>query len=113
MAYAILILILTQLLFSAGDLMGRQYMSTHGFHLATFLSAWFILYLAIRIIATIGQLYVFSSLELGKTITLFAVTGLLLANLLGFLVLKEVLSPATYVGVVFAILAFVIIAFAK
>lgn len=93
--------------------MGRHYMSTQGFHLGTFLAPWFILYLAIRIIASIGQLYIFANLELGKTITLFAVTGLLLANLLGFLVLKEVLSPVTYIGVVLAILAFVVIAFAK
>ena len=113
MNYPILILVLSQLLFSAGDLIGRQYMSVHGFHLSTFLSAWFILYLAIRILASIGQLYIFASLELGKTITLFAVVGLLLANLLGFFVLKEVLSPTTYIGIVLAILAFVIIALAK
>ena len=113
MPYIILILILIQLIFSAGDLMGRHYMSTQGFHLSSFVSSWFVLFLTLRIIAIIGQLYIFANLELGKTITLFTITGLLLANLLGFLVLKEVLSPITYIGIVLAILAFVIISFAK
>jgi hypothetical protein len=40
-----------------------------------------------------GQLYVFTAIDLGKTMALFGAFSIILANSLGFLVLKEVLSP--------------------
>jgi len=78
--------------------------------LTTFLSGWFLAYFSIRMIAMFGQLYVFTSIELGKTMALFGAISILLANLLGFLVLKEVLSPGAYVGVTLAIIAFLVLA---
>ena len=44
-----------------------------------------------------GQLYVFSVIELGKTMALFGATSIVLANVLGFLVLKETLSLEAYI----------------
>lgn len=105
-----IIIIVTQLLFTVSDLLARNYMPKQGFVLATFLSGWFLIYFSIRMVAMFGQLYVFSSIELGKTMALFGATSIVLANLLGFLVLKEVLSPGAYLGVMLAILAFLIIA---
>src|SRR3990167_7292417 len=102
----IIIIIIAQLLFTTSDLLGRHFMAASGFTLRSFLSFWFLGYFLIRNIAMFGQLYVFSKIELGHTMALFGATSIVLANVLGFLFLKEVLSPVTYVGVALAIVAF-------
>lgn len=107
---ALVIIVLAQLLFSTSDLIGRYLMSTTGFTAASFLSGWFLTYFVIRNVAMMGQLYAFSQLELGATMALFGAVSLVLANALGFLVLKETLSPIAYVGVVLAVLAFLVLA---
>ena len=106
----LVIIILAQLLFTTSDLLGRHFMAASGFTARSFLSFWFLGYFLIRTVAMFGQLYVFSKIELGQTMALFAATSIVLANFLGFLFLKEVLAPLTYVGVVFAIVAFLILA---
>jgi hypothetical protein len=60
-----------------------------------------------------GQLYIFTTTELGKTMALFGAVSIILSNLLGFLVLKEVLPVGVYVGVSFAVVAFLILAVSK
>ncbi|GBE20139.1 MAG TPA: hypothetical protein ENG87_05555 [Candidatus Pacearchaeota archaeon] len=110
MNWVMIILVGAQLLFTTSDLLARTYMPKHGFALATFLSAWFFAYFLIRIIAMFGQLYVFTTIELGKTMALFGAVSIILANVLGLLVLKEVLSPWAYVGVSLAVIAFLILA---
>ncbi len=84
-----------------------------GFKLSTFLSLWFLGYQAVRFVATIGQLYVFTQFELGKTMTLFAVAGLVMANIAGYLLLGEVLTLKAYIAIALAITAFIILALAK
>lgn len=111
MNWPIVVIIITQLLFTTSDLLARTYMPKQGFSVATFLSGWFFAYFSLRIVAMFGQLYVFTVIELGKTMALFGATSILLANLLGFLVLKEVLSSWAYIGVSLAILAFIVLAF--
>jgi multidrug transporter EmrE-like cation transporter len=111
MSMAVLILIASQLLYTTGDLMGRVYMARYGFCAAAFLSWWFAIYFILRTIAMFGQLYVFTTMPLGKTMALFGAVSILLSNALGLLLLREVLSPTTYVGVTIAIVAFVILAF--
>jgi len=108
----IIILILAQLLFTASDLLGRKYMLLYGFHLTTFFSAWFAAYFVLRMVAMFAQLYIFSKFELGATMAMFGAVSIILANLLGFLLLKEVLTINQYMGVVLAVIAFLIIAFA-
>jgi multidrug transporter EmrE-like cation transporter len=85
-------------------------MTTTGFTPQSFFSGWFLLYFFIRNIAMFGQLYVFSKIELGHTMALFGVVSIVVANGLGLLFLKEVLTPQAYVGVLLAILAFVVLA---
>jgi multidrug transporter EmrE-like cation transporter len=111
MSMAVLILVASQLLYTTGDLMGRVYMARYGFCAAAFLSWWFAVYFILRTIAMFGQLYVFTTMPLGKTMALFGAVSILLSNALGLLLLREVLSPTTYVGVTIAIVAFVILAF--
>lgn len=100
----------TQVLFTASDLIGRTAMKKHGFTAASFLTGWFLAYTVIRQIAVFGQLYIFSSIELGRSMALFGAASILLSNLLGFLLLKETLTLPAYVGVTFAILAFLSLA---
>ncbi len=110
MNWPLTVLVGAQLLFTTSDLLARYYMPKQGFSLPTFLSAWFVAYFLIRIVAMFGQLYVFTSIELGKSMALFGAVSIVLANVLGFLVLKEVLSPTAYIGVVIAVIAFLVLA---
>ena len=109
----LLVLLGSQLLFSCGDLLGRHYMQKLGFHFSTFISLWFVFYVLFRSAATLGQLYVFTNFQLGKTMALFSAVNLVLANLLGYLLLGEVLPPLAYVGIMMAIAAFFVVAYAK
>ncbi len=108
---ALTVLIGTQILFSASDFMGRYYMHRLGFHWAAFISGWFLWYTIIRQAATFGLLYVFACIPLGKTMALLGAVSILISNALGLLFLKEVLSPAAYVGVSLAVIAILIMAF--
>lgn len=112
MNWQMAIIIGTQVLFTTSDLLARMYMPKQGFVMATFFSVWFLIYFLIRMIAMFGQLYIFTEIELGKTMALFGAVSIMLANILGFLVLKEVLSPGAYIGISFAIIAFIILALA-
>ncbi len=101
------IVIASQALFTVGDLLARKHLR-QGFTVTNFLSAWFIAYLLLRTVATFGQLYVLSAVDLGKTIALYSAAAIIIANVLGWLVLQEVLPPITYVGVGLAVLALVV-----
>ena len=109
----IAVVITSQILFLISDLLGRHYMPMLGFRTSTFISWWFLGYQAIRFVATLGQLYIFTHLELGKTMTLFATASLVMANLAGYLLLGELLDIRVYIGVLLAITAFIVVAFAK
>jgi len=111
MNWPIIVIIGTQLLFTTSDLLARGNMPKQGFVFSTFLSGWFLVYFILRLIAMFGQLYVFTAINLGRTMGLFGAVSLVLSNLLGFLVLKEVLTPGQYVGIVFAITSFLILSF--
>lgn len=88
-------------------------MQKFGFHWSAFISFWFLAYILFRSIATIGQLYVFTHLQLGKTMALFAAANLILANLLGYLFLGELLPSLAYIGIMLAIVSFFIVAYAR
>ncbi len=111
MAWTISILVAAQLLFTWGDLIARTHMRQGGFTAANLVSWWFALYFTIRIFATFGQLYVFASIELGKTAALFGAASIVLGNALGFLLLGEVLTVTAYIGMTLAVLAFIVLAF--
>jgi len=104
----LLIIVGTQLLFTTGDLIARANMRHGAFALSTFLSWWFLSYFLIRQVAMFGQLYVFSSLQIGKTMALFSATSLVLVNVLGFFLLGEVLSVRAYLAVGLVVLAFIV-----
>ena len=80
-----------------------------GFTPQAFFSSWFAVYFFIRIIAMLGQLFVFSSLQLGRTMALFGAFSLILSNSIGFFILQETLPLTAYIGVAFAIVAYILL----
>jgi len=86
-------------------------MARYGFKAASFLSLWYLIYMLVRQVATFGQLYVFASIQLGKTMALFGAVSIVLSNIVGLLYLGEKLPFQSYLGVLMAILAFLIMAF--
>lgn len=103
--------VFAQLLFTTGDLLARSNMKSGGFCLANFCSWWFAAYMTIRQAATFGQLYVFANFELGRTSAVFGAISIGLSNVLGLLLLGELLSVSAYVAVSLAVAAFLILAF--
>ena len=106
----IVLVLLTQLLYTSADLTARYFMGAYGFTLSNFLSPWFVIYFALRTVAMFGQLYLLTFVELGRNASLFALASIMLANALGYLFLGEVLTPTQYVGVMLAVAAFIVLA---
>lgn len=108
-----LIIIGSQLLFTTGDLLARYNMRANGFKLSTFIAWWFLVYVAVRCVATLGQLFVFSNMEVGKTMAVYSASSLVLVNVLGFFLLGEKLSLPVYLGIMLAVAAILIIGSSK
>lgn len=111
--HPIVLIVVTQALFTIGDLLARANMRKGGFVLSNFLTTWFIVYFVTRTIATFGQLYVLTSVPVGRSMALFGATSIALVNVLGVLLLGEVLTPRGYAGVSLAILAFLVMAWGR
>jgi len=105
----VLVIVATQLLFTSGDLLARANLRHSPFALSTFLSGWFLLYFLIRQVAMFGQLYVFSALQLGKTMALFGATSIVVVNVLGILLLGEILSTQAYLAIGLVVLGFIVL----
>jgi len=105
----VLVVVATQLLFTTGDLIARANMRHSPFALSTFLNWWFLVYFLIRQAAMFGQLYVFSALQLGKTMALFGATSIVVVNVLGILLLSEVLSTQAYLAIALVVFAFILL----
>lgn len=104
----LVIIVATQLLFTAGDLLARANLRHSPLSASTLLSWWFVLYFLIRQVAMFGQLYVFSTLQIGKTMALFSATSIVVVNVLGVLLLGEVLSVQAYLAIGLVVLGFVL-----
>jgi len=105
----VLLIVATQLLFTTGDLLARANLRHSPFVPSTFLSWWFLLYFLIRQVAMFGQLYVFSALQLGRTMALFGATSIVVVNVLGILLLGEILSTQAYLAIGLVILGFIVL----
>lgn len=109
MSNIVWIILGTQICFTAGDLLARAQLAKSGFQLNAFLSWWFFGYVLLRTVATIGQLYVLSNAKIGQTMALFGAISIVIANVAGYLVLRETLSPVAYLGVALALSAFIVL----
>jgi drug/metabolite transporter (DMT)-like permease len=109
----VVVVVGTQLLFSAGDLLARANMRRHGFTAAAFLNVSFLVYILSRQLATVGQMYVLATVPIGKTMALFGAASIVFANVLGVLLLGDFLSARSYAGIALAVSAFLVMSFAK
>lgn len=109
MHLAILVIIASQIIFTISDFLARKNMSHFGFTPQAFFNTWFVIYFLIRLIAMAGQLFVFSTIQLGRTSALFGAFSIVLSNSIGFLLLRETLPITSYIGVAFALIAFVLL----
>jgi hypothetical protein len=100
-----LIVLASQLLFTAGDLLARLKMREHGFDTHAFVSWWFAAYMLIRTAATFGQLWVLAKLVLGQALPMFAASSVVLSMPLSVTVLSEGLTTKTVVGGLLAVAA--------
>jgi len=103
----LLVVIASQMLFTAGDLLARLKMRQHGFGAEAFVSWWFAGYMLIRTVATLGQLWVLAKLVLGQALPLFAASSVVLSMRLSVTVLNEGLTAKTVVGGLLAVAALV------
>jgi multidrug transporter EmrE-like cation transporter len=103
----------TQLLFTIGDLIARANMRKHGFTVAAFVNLSFLVYIVSRQVATVGQLYVLATIPIGKTMALFGAGSIILGNVLGVLLLGDLLSARSYAGIALAVMAFAVMSLAK
>jgi hypothetical protein len=106
----VFIIVGSQLLFSVSDYLGARAMKAQGFTPAAFFTWWFIAYTIIRQIAVFGQLYIYASIDLGRSVALFGAGSIIIGNLMGFFLLKNTLTLPVYVGVSLAICAFLALA---
>ena len=109
----IVVVVGTQLIFTIGDLMARANMRKHGFTAAAFLNLSFLIYIVSRQVATVGQLYVLATVPIGKTVALYGAGSIIMGNILGVLLLGDLLSMRSYAGIVLAILAFTVMSLGK
>ncbi|HEX6940861.1 MAG TPA: hypothetical protein VF158_15700 [Longimicrobiales bacterium] len=105
-------IIAVQALFTTGDLIARANLRMDGFTAEAFWSRWFLVYMTTRSLATMGQLYIFANVELGKSMAMFGAMAIVLSNAAGLLLLQERLTRVEYGGVSLAVLAFLVLAVA-
>jgi drug/metabolite transporter (DMT)-like permease len=86
-------------------------MSKSGSFVTKLIQPWMILFLLGHLIASIGQLYVFSKFEVGKTVALFGAVSIVTASVLGYLLLHETLSVTGYIGIMIAVTAFLVLVY--
>ena len=104
------VVVATQALFTAGDLLARTRMRQFGFEPSAFASWWFLGYMTLRTVATFGQLWVLSKVTLGRTMPLFSATSVVLSMALSVVVLHEGLTVRTAIGGALAVAALVVLA---
>jgi hypothetical protein len=109
MAAPVLIVLGAQGLFTVSDFLARANMRKLGFRLRSFLQPWFAAYVPIRLVALAGQMYVISSVYIGRSGAMFGMSSLLLSNLLGLLVLREMPPPLVHLGVTLAAVGLILI----
>lgn len=108
----VLIIFGSQIVFALGSLLARSFTKGHPIvSVRNIMTIWFIEYLAIRFIATLMELFVLSRVDLGQTVALAGVAGLITANVMGVLFLGEVLSLQAYIGIGFAIVAILLLSY--
>lgn len=105
--YPVIVAIMGQLVFSIADILGRANLRGKPFALETMEGKWLVPWLACHFFGMAVQVYLFTTVPLGRAIGLMALVSLVLSNLFGYMLLKEVLTPVQYLGLGFGVMALV------
>ena len=103
----ILLLVLVQILTTAGDFFTRKYLKVEGFGVAQLSAWWFWAFVVIKIFTNGIWLTMLTQVELGRLSALFGVCSLITANIISIMFLGDILKPTQYIGVGFAVLALI------
>lgn len=101
----IILLFITQTIYSLSDLAKKVYGSQTGFSWAMLQNIPFLLALIIPALGLGIQIYVLTKYELSKTMITLGVLNVLFASILGVVFLKEKLTSLNMVGIVCAVIA--------
>jgi drug/metabolite transporter (DMT)-like permease len=104
----ILLIVLAQALYSAGDLVRKIILSGHDFSLKLLWSLPLWLTLVLSIVGIVLQMYVLKYYDLSRTITILASCAIVFSVVLGVFFLKEKFSLINYLGVALAIVAVIL-----
>ena len=101
----ILLIILVQALYSAGDLTRKLLLHGRDFDISLLASVPMWLTMVLSVVAFVIQLYVLKHYDLSRTITILACAAIILSTALGVIFLKEKFSAINYFGVALAVAA--------
>lgn len=99
----VVLAVLSQMIFSIADFLARANLRGKTLGLPVFMSWWAPTWVVCHMLALCIQLYLFTTVPLGRAIGLMALVSLLLSNLAGFLFLSEVLTPIQYAGLILGV----------
>lgn len=105
----IILILCVQFIYSLSDLGKKIALGSHGFQWTVLKNPLFIIGILAPIIGLVLQIYVFSKYELARSIIILGMFAIIFATILGVLVLKERFTFWNYIGVVFAILAIILV----
>ncbi|CAN1210252.1 hypothetical protein TUMEXPCC7403_08665 [Tumidithrix helvetica PCC 7403] len=113
-AFLLAIALITQLIFLVGEIPAAGYLYKHGFSIEMIGHPWFWVFTITRFVGIAGQIYLWSSTEIGRVAAVMGSCGLILSNVLGtFFLQQKSLSINGYIGLVFAMLAIALLASEK
>ncbi len=101
----ILLIILAQALYSAGDVVRKFILHGADFNLALLKSLPMWLTMVLSMTAFVFQLYVMKHYDLSRTITILSSCALVFSVFLGVIFFKEKFSALNYLGVALALVA--------
>lgn len=107
MQYIVLI-VLAQALYSAGDLVRKQILHGADFSWSLLASLPMWLTMVLSVVAFVLQLFVLKHYDLSRTITILSSTAIVFSVALGVLFFKEKFSFVNYFGVALAVVAVIL-----
>jgi drug/metabolite transporter (DMT)-like permease len=112
--FLLAIALATQLIFLAGEIPASGYLYKFGISPEIFGHPWFWAFTVTRFLGAAGQIYLWSSTELGRIAAVMGSCGLILSNILGmYLLHQKPLSTNGYIGLGFAVIAIAMLASEK
>ncbi len=105
----IILITIVQGIYSISDLWKKIALGNRGFRWNILLDPLFLVGLLVPLAAFALQMYVLSRYELSRTVTIMGVCAVVFSVALGILFLKERYTTINYLGVVFAVLAIILI----